>query len=60
MIDPRLCIWDAAAALPIIREAGGRFSDWQGLERTDSGDAVAANPTLWSQLIPVTRAAKRL
>jgi imidazolonepropionase len=27
----------------VIREAGGRFSDWQGRERIDSGDGIATN-----------------
>ena len=43
MIDPILNIWDAAAVMPIVEEAGGTFSDWQGQRRIDSGDAVATN-----------------
>lgn len=30
MIDPIMSIWDAAAILPVIEEAGGRFKDWSG------------------------------
>ncbi|MGB2498434.1 MAG: inositol monophosphatase family protein [Mariniblastus sp.] len=43
MIDPELNIWDAAAVQPIIEEAGGKFTDWQGDQRIDSGDAVGSN-----------------
>lgn len=43
MIDPLMNVWDAAALLPIIDEAGGRFSDWQGQRRIDSGDAIGSN-----------------
>ena len=34
MIDPCMNLWDAAAVQPIIREAGGTFTDWQGTETT--------------------------
>ncbi len=57
MIDPRLSIWDAVAVAPILREAGGRFTDWQGRDRTDSGDALAANPEIWQQVVELTRTA---
>ena len=43
MIDPILNIWDAAAIKPILYEAGGRFTDWQGRPRIDSGDAIGTN-----------------
>jgi histidinol phosphatase-like enzyme (inositol monophosphatase family) len=43
MIDPLLNPWDAAAVETVVREAGGRFTDWQGRERIDSGDGVATN-----------------
>ena len=43
MIDPTLCIWDAAAVKPIIEEAGGRYSDWSGEPKIDSGDAIGSN-----------------
>ncbi len=36
MIDRRMHVWDCAALLPVIEEAGGRFSDWRG-ERTIRG-----------------------
>ncbi|MEO1991280.1 MAG: inositol monophosphatase family protein [Pirellulales bacterium] len=43
MIDPMLNTWDAAAVETVIHEAGGRFTDWQGQARIDSGDGVATN-----------------
>ena len=43
MIDPALNLWDAAAIKPIIEEAGGRFTDWQGKPTVHSGDAIATN-----------------
>jgi histidinol-phosphatase len=43
MIDPRLNPWDAAAVEVVVTEAGGRFSDWRGQPRIDSGDGLATN-----------------
>lgn len=43
MIDPELNVWDAAAVQPIIEEAGGRYSDWNGESKIDTGDAVGSN-----------------
>ena len=43
MIDPELNVWDAAAVQPIIEEAGGRYSDWKGEAKIDTGDAVGSN-----------------
>jgi histidinol phosphatase-like enzyme (inositol monophosphatase family) len=43
MIDPLLNAWDAAAVETVVTEAGGRFTDWQGRPRIDSGDGVATN-----------------
>ncbi|MFM9059864.1 MAG: inositol monophosphatase family protein [Planctomycetaceae bacterium] len=43
MVDPLLNAWDAAAVDVVVTEAGGRFSDWQGRGRIDSGDGIATN-----------------
>ena len=46
MVDPDMHAWDCAALLPIIEEAGGRFTDWSG-KRTIYGEcAVATNGRL--------------
>ena len=58
MIDPELNIWDAAAAQPIIEEAGGRFTDWQGNQRIDSGNAVGSNGLIHEAVIEMMRTAK--
>ncbi len=46
MVDPVVNLWDAAALLPIIQEAGGQFFDWQGVATVHSGEAVATNAAL--------------
>jgi histidinol-phosphatase len=43
MLDPILHEWDASALLPILEEAGGRFTDWRGLRITNGGNAVSTN-----------------
>ncbi|MFM9025582.1 MAG: inositol monophosphatase family protein [Planctomycetaceae bacterium] len=43
MVDPLMNRWDAAAVETVIIEAGGRFTDWHGLPRIDSGDGLATN-----------------
>ena len=45
-LDDRAAVWDVAALLPIIEEAGGKLTDWSG-RRTIRGGAPTATP-LWS------------
>lgn len=56
-IDPILKIWDAAAVQPIIEEAGGRFSDWSGRPKIDSGDSLATNGLLHEEVLRILAAA---
>ncbi len=46
MVDDRLSPWDAASLIPIIREAGGVYTDWRGGGAVDGGDGVASNALL--------------
>ncbi|MDB4907013.1 MAG: Histidinol-phosphatase [Gemmatimonadetes bacterium] len=46
MVDPVLSPWDAAALLPVIEEAGGRFTDWHGNRTAFGGSAIATNAAL--------------
>ena len=59
MIDPRLNAWDAAAVEVVVTEAGGRFSDWQGRDRIDSGDGVATNGLVHDELLRLIAARPR-
>jgi histidinol-phosphatase len=45
MVDDRMSPWDVAALIPIIEEAGGIFTDWQGRQGIGP-DAVASNARL--------------
>ncbi|MGH7471298.1 MAG: histidinol-phosphatase [Longimicrobiales bacterium] len=46
MFDPIMAIWDAAALRPIIEEAGGEFTDWQGQNTHRGGSVVSTNRAL--------------
>jgi myo-inositol-1(or 4)-monophosphatase len=46
-----LSLWDIAAGALIIREAGGRISDFEGSDRyLESGNVVAGNPKVYAAL----------
>jgi len=51
MIDPILNVWDAAAVQPIVEEAGGTFTDWQGNPTIHAGEAVATNGVVAEQVL---------
>jgi fructose-1,6-bisphosphatase/inositol monophosphatase family enzyme len=46
MCDPVMSPWDAAALQPIIEEAGGTFTDWNGVTTAFGGSVVATNRRL--------------
>jgi histidinol-phosphatase len=46
MLDPQLSIWDAAALAPVVDEAGGVFTDWEGTAGHRGGSGVATNAAL--------------
>jgi histidinol phosphatase-like enzyme (inositol monophosphatase family) len=46
MVDAILSPWDAAALQPIIVEAGGTFTDWNGVPTAFGGSAIATNARL--------------
>jgi histidinol-phosphatase len=45
-LDPIMNVWDCAALLPIVEEAGGRFTDWAGRRTIRGGESVATNGVL--------------
>ncbi len=51
MVDPICNAWDVAAILPIIVEAGGRFTDWKGIQSVRSGEGVGTNGRLHEQVL---------
>lgn len=55
MVDPEMNIWDAAAVKPVIDEAGGLFTDWQGDSTIQSREGVATNGRVSDAVLNVTR-----
>jgi histidinol-phosphatase len=55
MLDPVMNIWDCAALLPIMEEAGGTFTDWRGTPTIDGGDAFATNGRLFDAVMNVIK-----
>jgi histidinol-phosphatase len=60
MIDPAMNVWDAAAILPILEEAGGTFTDWQGRATIHSGEGIATNGLVLEEVLAITRTAQPL
>jgi histidinol phosphatase-like enzyme (inositol monophosphatase family) len=55
MIDPILNVWDAAAVQPIVEEAGGTFTDWQGVSSIHAREAIATNGLVLDEVLAITR-----
>jgi histidinol-phosphatase len=55
MVDPIMAIWDAAALKPILEEAGGTFTDFEGRATIHSNEGVATNGHLLREVLAITR-----
>ena len=53
MVDPVVAVWDLAALLPVIEEAGGTFTDWQGRRTIHSGQSIATNGRVLDEVLAV-------
>jgi histidinol-phosphatase len=51
MVEPELSLWDIAALVPIVTEAGGRFTDLTGASAPGDGSAVASNGPLHAGIL---------
>lgn len=55
MVDPVMNLWDAAAIQPVVEEAGGTFTDWQGNPGVHAGEGVATNSLVFDEVLAITR-----
>lgn len=55
MLDPIMALWDVAALQPILEEAGGKLTSWQGQPTIYANEAVAANGALLTEVLAFTR-----
>ncbi len=56
MVDPIVNPWDVAAVLPVIQEAGGRFTDWKGQPSITTGDGVGSNGLVHDRVLSILQA----
>jgi histidinol-phosphatase len=52
-LDPTVSLWDLAALQPIVEEAGGRFTDFNGQARADGGSAISSNGLLHDKALAI-------
>jgi histidinol phosphatase-like enzyme (inositol monophosphatase family) len=55
MLDPAMNVWDCAALMPVLEEAGGTFTDWEGRRTIHSGNAVATNGALFREVLQIVK-----
>lgn len=58
MVDAAMSPWDAAALVPVLEEAGGVFTDWNGRPTAFGGDGIATNGRLASDVRAILTAAQ--
>ena len=54
VIEPHMNLWDYAAAIPIVRESGGIWSDLAGITTLEVTQILAANPALHTILLDLS------
>ncbi len=59
MLDPKMNPWDCAPMPAILREAGGRFTNWQGEETISGADGVACTDALLDPVLEILRSEKK-
>ncbi|MET0424695.1 MAG: histidinol-phosphatase [Actinoplanes sp.] len=58
MVEPELSLWDVAALVPIINEAGGRITDLGGRPPGDKTASIATNGLLHETVLTALMAAR--
>jgi histidinol-phosphatase len=59
MVEPELSLWDVAALIPIVTEAGGTITDLAGRPPGDKTPAIATNGPLHETILNALVAPKR-
>jgi fructose-1,6-bisphosphatase/inositol monophosphatase family enzyme len=55
MFDPIMNPWDCAALLPILEEAKGTFTSWNGEATIDGDDAFSTNGLLFDDIMEIIK-----
>jgi fructose-1,6-bisphosphatase/inositol monophosphatase family enzyme len=55
MLDPIMGLWDIAPMQPILEEAGGTLTDWQGNSTIYSAEAIATNGKVQAEVLEIVK-----
>ncbi|HZT82873.1 MAG TPA: inositol monophosphatase family protein [Gemmataceae bacterium] len=55
MVEHGVHVWDVVAILPIVEEAGGRFTDWDGNRTVRRPDVLVSNGRLHDEALRILR-----
>ena len=55
-VEPELAIWDMAALDIIVREAGGRFTNLDGVDGIHGGNGLSTNGALHTTVVEALKA----
>lgn len=55
MLDAVMSPWDCAALVPVLQEAGGSFTDWQGITTIYGSGAISTNGRLYDEVMSHVR-----
>jgi histidinol-phosphatase len=50
-LEPKLALWDMAPLAIIVSEAGGRFTDFHGVDGPNGKNGVSSNGLLHSEIL---------
>lgn len=50
-LDPGMSLWDAAALLPVLQEAGGSYTDWRGNPTVHGNEGLGTNGLLLDEVL---------
>ena len=51
MLDAQMSVWDCAALMPVLQEAGGSFTDWSGKPTIYGNEAIATNQHVLEEVL---------
>ena len=51
MVEPELNVWDYAALVPIVTEAGARITQFDGTDLSDAGSCLTAGPAVHEEVV---------
>ena len=52
-LDPEVSLWDVAAPMIVVQEAGGRFTDFVGTATPGGGSAIATNGLVHDEVLAI-------